>query len=173
MQVLFFVLLALVGQTAGDFGEFGDADAALKGLGPFMVLVENIPPHSPLDQKELSTAVELRLRSLGIEITGKRFKDAYLYVNLMINKIDLELYETTLYYYSATISFCDVVLLKSNKRKSVVVWSTQFIASTPALDAKKNILDSVLKNVDEFANAWLKTNPKEPEKMKPETKENK
>ena len=116
MQVLFFMLLAHVGQTAVHKN---DPDEMLRGLDAFVVAFEPTRPGAPVTAAQLRTDTELRLRSLGMEI-GEGFRLPYLPIRVSI--VSLPTDDTpTFYCYSIEVSFRDSAMLESGKQGIVSI----------------------------------------------------
>jgi len=161
MQALFFILLALAGQTTDQQQVEYDKDEALIGLGQFRVLVEDLKPESPVTKAQLQTDTELRLRSLGIELSPKNIPYLYINVNIIAYKIGDTI---ALYFFNVKVSYNDLATLRSGKLVPVRIWDTSIVGYASPNVAEKTIRKTVKDQVDLFANAWLKTHPKEPEK---------
>ena len=167
MNVLFFLFLGLTGQAANQSISESHPDESLRGLDAFKVLVgieksRIVPP--PITDFALKTDGELRLRSLGIPLS----EGAVPYLAITLNVQPLRVGGRTIaHIFRADVTYYDFALLSSGKKKIVSVWSVGGIGTTTPADSEQDIRNAARSYVDMFANAWLKTHPKEPATVKP------
>ena len=157
MQILFYMMLAVVGQAAENKLNTVN-DENLRGLGKFQVIVEDFNPESPVTMDQILTDTELRLRSLGIELKPKGGPYLYIMVNTIPKKIDDIIFA---YIIGIDVTYIDIALLSSGKRAQVNIWHRGSTGYAGIDVAEELIRKGVKDLVDKFANAWLKTHPKD------------
>lgn len=151
MQILFYVMLVLVGQYVGQ-------DEYLKNIQHYWVVV-NVASSCPISETRVKTDIELRLRSLGIQISQDDKVIQELNVSLQCIS-DSDSSETALAYaYTIGIDFRAPVTLASGKKAMATVWDCGSIGLAGASKIKSQLRESDKNQVDRFANAWLKTHP--------------
>lgn len=159
-----------LGQSGGDRGleeSSRTQDLQLfEGLPGVCVVVEKV--EEPLDQQRLRTAVELRLRQVGVPVLetqqvwpGKGRPSLYIRVG---TTSDSALSETALsdYAFSIEVSLNEFVTLErkpSTTRRLARTWYSGHVSLVGSNKLIDSVTEGVLKDVDSFANLYLAANP--------------
>jgi hypothetical protein len=138
----------------------------LRGLTGVLVLVETIEAeiqHKGLDQKQLQTDTELRLRGAGIKVLTPTEREQtpgkpFLYINVGVLKTE----HHPDYACSLHVELAQAILLERNTamHSTGATWSQSAVLAISE-DNLESIRDAVRTYVDGFINAYLSVNPKQ------------
>ena len=141
----------------------------MKGLSPFFVMFEEIPEQAQkagLNEQELQTAIELRLRQFGINIISydDMVKDPYgqlipyLYIFILTDNIE----DGKLFALRVSIRFrASGFMLMKNSLEPIYgdIWQGGFIHTCDKNELKTATKEGLMRNLDEFINDYLSVNP--------------
>lgn len=159
MRLLIALLLSLPSMAVAQKFLTNQTDTLAK-VGPFRVVVDPIDPETSktldIRTSSVQTAVELRLRSLGLPVTSSNSdSEPYLWVRLDHVCSDNGVACAR----SVIVSFHQVVNLKGSQCYANT-WSIS-VTGIAGLPSAKNTWNTFLMpGVDTFANAYLEANPK-------------
>ena len=137
---------------------------SLRGLQGVEVVIEDIKSDAQVDglsQEAIRAAVELILRSHGIQVLTrseslKTPAAPYLYVRASTSK-----HSSDLYAYAVTVEFMQKVSLvhRPQQMMSATTWEKGSVGTT-GLSNMRQVINSVESRVKEFANDFLAVNPR-------------
>lgn len=139
----------------------GEADS-LKGIGAFGVVVEALGSAASklnLTQAQLKTDVELPLRAAGLPVSEIPLPFVYLRLSVMDHQ------SLDLVAYTVELQFRALVLVHPSQRPAyATTWQSagQGLLCCDKGTFVREIRESIRVSVDEFANDYLKMNPKAP-----------
>jgi hypothetical protein len=137
---------------------------SLRGLKGVEVVIESLRPDAQADglsQEAIRTAVELILRSKGIQVLTRSESlstpaTPYLYV-----KVSTYNHSSDLYAYAVTVEVMQKVSLAQRPQQmmSATTWEQGAVGTTGHSNIRM-VIDSVESKVKEFANDFLAANPR-------------
>lgn len=163
-MVLLGLLMAGI-TTAGD----DQLDRrTLKGLKGVYVLIENLDDDAQrfgLSRHVIQIDVEVKLRLAGIPVlardeTLKSPGSPHLYVNAQVMKLLAQAYVACL-----TVELRQAVVLHRNPAISAIssTWAVESLHTMRTWpNGPQHLRDQIKDRVDQFINAWLSVNPKNP-----------